>query len=78
MHEVLTHPYQNRTGDLERSTKAELVIDSPNYVQVDLVMGMYYAGYVVDLGYSNIDEAAAIAEDAVELVMAEHFFPEFF
>jgi len=64
--ERATHAYRNRTGNLNRSTRAEHIHETPNHVQVDLVMGdalAYYARYIAyDKGLSNIETAANMAE----------------
>jgi hypothetical protein len=56
-----THAYQNRTGMLEASTMA-IIKEGGDVVTLELLMGMNYASYVNDLGYSSIDEAAAMVE----------------
>lgn len=63
------HTYQNRTGDLERSTKATEPVTSANSVQVDLVAGMDYASYVNTRGYMMIDEVAARADEEIEFFL---------
>lgn len=55
------HTYQNRTGNLERSTQATEPVDSGDTVQVDLIAGTEYASYVNARGYMIIDETAARA-----------------
>ena len=57
-YERSTHPYQNRTGMLEASTRAYLE-EGGDSVTLNLVMAMPYASHVIDLGYSNIGEAVA-------------------
>lgn len=57
-----THPYTNRTGDLQAATSGFIHqggLDSA--VTAVLEMGMPYASYVDALGYSNIDEAGNMA-----------------
>lgn len=68
------HLYQNRTGNLERSTVGRPV-SSPGFMNDDatvmLEMGMYYASYVNNLGYSRIDDAAKIAEFMIASLMTQ-------
>ncbi len=60
------HDYQNRTGDLERSTVATEPVTNDDTVQVDLVAGMQYASYVNARGLMGIDELAQQAEQEIE------------
>jgi hypothetical protein len=64
--------YQNRTGDLLRSTKGRLDRNSKDEIVAELEMGMGYADHVRALGFSAIDEAANRADvaiaDAIEAV----------
>jgi hypothetical protein len=60
-----THPYTNRTGLLQKSTRSRIMRVEPWRVRVDLEMGMRYAERVNELGYSNINAAAMVAEEAV-------------
>jgi len=60
------HTYQNRTGDLERSTKATAPETSSDETRVDLVAEMPYASYVNTRGYMVIDEAADHAATEME------------
>lgn len=57
-----THPYRNRTGNLERSTQGILLEQSLTQVVAELEMGMYYADAVNEKGYSNIDDVAEVCE----------------
>jgi len=60
------HSYQNRTGDLQRSTQATEVRADENAVEIDLVAGMEYASHVNRRGYMIIDETAARAAQEME------------
>lgn len=60
--EVRTHPYHNRTGNLERSTFAQTVETNGADATVELAARMDYASFVNRLGYSRIDDAALLAE----------------
>lgn len=54
-----SHEYQNRTGMLEASTVASIQ-EGPGETVLELTMDMPYASYVVNRGFSNIDEAARL------------------
>lgn len=56
-----SHAYHNRTGKLEASTLAT-VSEGADEATLTLDMGMPYASYVDDLGYSNIGEAAGMID----------------
>ena len=58
-----THAYQNRTGDLEASTRAVQV----NQHTAALEMGMPYASYVVDKGLSQLPELAERGEEVIRV-----------
>jgi len=60
------HSYQNRTGNLESHTQAVDAVDSKDETTIDLTMDMPYASYVVDRGYSQIDDVAANAMKRVD------------
>lgn len=60
------HSYQNRTGDLQRSTQATEPVTTDNIAQVDLVAGMDYASYVNRRGFMIIDETAQRAANEIE------------
>lgn len=60
------HTYQNRTGNLERSTKATEAMATDNSAQVDLIAGTEYASFVNARGYMVIDEVAERAEQEIE------------
>jgi hypothetical protein len=66
------HPYRNRTTSLERST---LCYDSADPrrqpIEVFAEMGMYYASYVNDRGYSLIDDVMRNAADAIQRRLEE-------
>lgn len=55
-YERMTHAYQNRTGNLQRSTIAT-ISKTDAETTLYLRMDMFYASYVNNLGYSNIDQA---------------------
>lgn len=56
-YERRTHPYTNRTGNLQRSTQAHLTRMGADETWLTIRMDMFYASYVNNLGYSNIDYA---------------------
>lgn len=60
------HRYQNRTGNLERSTMAHVISSSMRMSRVDLEMGFDpdapYASYVVGRGFSAIGDVAERVE----------------
>jgi len=60
------HTYQNRTGDLERATKATETVITDDVVQVSLVAEEEYASFVNKRGYMVIDESAQQAELEIE------------
>lgn len=64
-YERANHTYTNRTGNLERSTQGH-VTKSGDSFEVSLEMGMDYASYVVDRGFSKIDIAAQMMESDIE------------
>lgn len=66
---VNTDPYQNRTGDLRTSTQAVNVDDELNGWHFDLEMGMKYASYVRDLGFSEIDDIAMVVRDHINVFL---------
>lgn len=49
-----THPYQNRTGQLERMTVAK-VISGPDPSVQEVVMDRPYASFVQNRGYTDIE-----------------------
>ncbi len=57
--------YQNRTGNLLDSTKGHVREEGGNVVAT-IEMGMPYAGYVVKLGYSAIEEAREVANKKIQ------------
>ena len=57
-----THKYQNQTGHLEESTKAALVSETDNELEIELTMGEAYASHVVRRGFSRFPKIAAKAE----------------
>ena len=64
-YERANHYYQNRTGNLERSTQGSVTKDGDTF-EVSLVMGMDYASYVVGRGFSQIDVAEKMLETDIE------------
>ena len=59
------HLYTNRTGNLEKSTVSDPVVDEEGHLHILYGAGMYYASYVRNLGYFDIlgdswDEAMII------------------
>ena len=69
-YERMTHAYQNRTGNLQRSTFAT-ISKSDAECTLYLRMDMFYASYVDNLGYSNIDEAARNCRAQIGAVMEQ-------
>ena len=65
------HEYRNRTGRLQKSTKAATVSRKLSEQVVDLEMGMEYASYVARRGLSEIDAQAKIAERDIESALEE-------
>lgn len=61
------HPYRNRTGNLERSTISYDAAD-PRDREIVVVaeMGMSYASFVNDRGYSRIDDVMRNAGEEIE------------
>jgi len=56
--------YTDRTGDLRKSTDA---FSSGHAAKsVNLEMGMHYASYVHNLGYSDFDEVAELVERQID------------
>jgi hypothetical protein len=60
--ERATHKYKNQTTHLEESTKAALVEQTDNRIEVELTMGEQYASYVVKRGFSKFPRIATRAE----------------
>lgn len=60
-----SHRYQNRTGNLEGSTRGYATRQGDE-IEVSLEMGMDYASYVVDRGFSNIDVAEKMLATNIE------------
>jgi hypothetical protein len=61
------HPYRNRTGNLERSTISyDAASPRDREIVVHAEMGMHYASYVNDLGYSRIDDVMKNAGEAIQ------------
>lgn len=66
MYERVNHAYQNRTGNLERSTKAVWQRKSSQELRMNLEMGAYYASFIRKMGLSSIDVAAARTREALD------------
>lgn len=64
-YERANHLYKNRTGNLEKSTIGK-VTKSGDEIEASLQMNMDYASYVVNRGFSKIDEAAEMLENDIE------------
>lgn len=61
------HPYRNRTGNLERSTIWYDASDpTQDPITVYAEMGMYYASFVNELGYSLIDPVMRNATEEIQ------------
>ncbi len=68
--EVAGHRYQNRTGRLERSTQASgIFYDGPDQRRIILLMGMPYASFVRERGFTRV----AVHADTAAKVMATGF-----
>ena len=66
-----THRYQNQTGHLEESTKASLVEQTDNRLEIELTMGEQYASHVVRRGFSKFPKIAARAEADINRIAAK-------
>ncbi len=64
--ERFTHPYQRRTGRLERSTRATIAYVRVGEVAIDLKMDAPYATFVARRGLSTLDVHRAAAEQEIE------------
>jgi len=60
--ERASHKYKNQTGHLEESTKAALVEQTPNRIEIELTMGEPYASFVVRRRFSRFPQIKARAE----------------
>lgn len=60
--ERASHKYRNQTGHLEDSTKASLVEQTDDRIEIELTMGEEYASHVVKRGLSKFPKIAAKAE----------------
>lgn len=56
------HPYQNRTGNMERTTVATVHGATPDGGVCTMQIGVPYASYVNERGFSLIDRVAAEAD----------------
>ena len=57
-------PYQNRTGNLRKSTDA--MSSGQGAKSVILEMGMDYASYVANLGYSDFDNVSDTVDRMID------------
>lgn len=62
--------YKDRTGDLRRSTHAELSVSGNGDAIIELLMEMHYASYVKRLGFSQFDEEALRALRRIRALIA--------
>lgn len=62
-------PYQNRTGDLRRSTQAVNISDDPNAWEFELEMGEDYASFVQDAGFSRFDDVGEVVAAEIGLYL---------
>lgn len=66
-----THLYRNRTGNLQRSTGAEILEVSAARVSISLQMTMPYAEFVWRKGLSDIDGYGVEADRKIQRGFAE-------
>jgi hypothetical protein len=64
-----THGYQNRTGELQKNTRAVIANQSADGATVELEMAKEYASYVIAKGLSNIDEEARRVERGITVAL---------
>jgi hypothetical protein len=50
-----THPYTNRTGNAQRSTRASIVSRAANDIEIEAEAGAEYASYLARGGWSDFD-----------------------
>lgn len=55
-------PYTNRTGFLRTSTQGEMQRFDGNEIEATMAMGMPYASFVINLGYSDWEDQVEDAE----------------
>lgn len=67
--ERATHEYQNRSHNLEDSTKVEDIEESASTAEYDLVAGMDYASFVNRRGLMRIDDLAAEADTEIQYLL---------
>lgn len=65
------HEYENRTGDLERSTFAVTLASGTDKGVVELAARTYYAKYVAAKGYLSLERPKQIAIDAFNAWIAK-------
>lgn len=70
-YEKQNHPYQNRTGNLEASTQYVVYSNNENLLHVNLEMNMFYASFVLDKGFSLIDQAAEDMYQKIEDLLTD-------
>lgn len=63
------HLYQNRTGNLEKSTQVKIIKETPDLFEADIEIAMEYAPYVYDKGLMVIDLAVEMAEQNIDQYM---------
>jgi hypothetical protein len=64
-----TKRYKNRTGMLLRRTQSGMDSMDPNDAQVRMSMGMHYAQFIVDRGFSDHDLHVAAAIEDMDALM---------
>lgn len=67
------HKYQNRTGNLEKSTKGNMVRDGAKEKRVELRMGEDYASSILQKGLTGIDDEARLIERQLQAFF-EHLY----
>lgn len=63
------HSYQNRTGDLERGTRALVDRLSADGAMIELIMDTDYASYVVRRRLSTIQTQAVATEQRMQMAL---------
>ena len=67
-----THPYTNRTGNAQRSTRARVVSRSANAIEIDAEAGAEYASYLARGGWSDFEGIMGNAQmdvlDGIDLI----------
>lgn len=57
-----THKYRNQTGHAEEGTKAALVEQTDNRIEIELTMAEQYSSYLAKRGFSKFPQIATKAE----------------